>query len=128
MKMNELGRSGISVSRICLGTMTFGQQNTEADGHAQMEPAVDHDAPPAGSRRALFPEFARNFKPRGIEATGRYVALAYVNSRQFLSATIIGATNLDQFAANLGSEDLVLSEQVLGGIDAIHSDLPNPAL
>ncbi|WP_417729042.1 aldo/keto reductase, partial [Roseovarius sp.] len=40
MKMNKLGRTGIDVSEICLGTMTWGLQNTEADGHAQMDYAL----------------------------------------------------------------------------------------
>ncbi|NHO32969.1 aldo/keto reductase [Acetobacter fallax] len=40
MKQRELGRTGIMVSEICLGTMTFGQQNTEAEGHAQLDMAV----------------------------------------------------------------------------------------
>ena len=35
-----LGRSGIQVSAIALGTMTFGQQNTEAEGHAQLDHAI----------------------------------------------------------------------------------------
>lgn len=42
MKMNTLGRTGIAVSEICLGTMTWGKQNTEAEGHAQMDYAVEH--------------------------------------------------------------------------------------
>lgn len=37
----QLGRTGIRVSAICLGTMTWGQQNTEAEGHAQMDYALD---------------------------------------------------------------------------------------
>ena len=41
MKRMELGRSGIEVSAICLGTMTWGTQNTEAEGHAQMDAALD---------------------------------------------------------------------------------------
>ncbi len=36
-----LGRTGITVSSIALGTMTFGQQNTEAEGHAQLDLARD---------------------------------------------------------------------------------------
>jgi aryl-alcohol dehydrogenase-like predicted oxidoreductase len=36
----NLGPSGLNVSRICLGTMTFGQQNTEAEGHAQLDRAL----------------------------------------------------------------------------------------
>lgn len=42
MKKLQLGRSGIMVSEFCLGTMTFGTHNTEAEGHAQMDMAQDH--------------------------------------------------------------------------------------
>jgi aryl-alcohol dehydrogenase-like predicted oxidoreductase len=41
MDYRELGRSGISVSALTLGTMTFGEQNSEAEGHAQMDYAVE---------------------------------------------------------------------------------------
>jgi len=41
MQYRELGRTGAKVSGLCLGTMTFGEQNTEAEGHAQMDYAVD---------------------------------------------------------------------------------------
>lgn len=41
MKYTTLPNSNIKVSKICLGTMTFGEQNTEADGHAQMDYAVE---------------------------------------------------------------------------------------
>jgi aryl-alcohol dehydrogenase-like predicted oxidoreductase len=37
MEYRELGRTGVKVSRLCLGTMTFGEQNSEAEGHAQMD-------------------------------------------------------------------------------------------
>ena len=40
MKHAELGNTGRRVSRICLGTMTWGEQNTEAEGHAQLDAAV----------------------------------------------------------------------------------------
>jgi aryl-alcohol dehydrogenase-like predicted oxidoreductase len=41
MEYRELGRTGVKVSRLCLGTMTFGEQNSEAEGHAQMDYALD---------------------------------------------------------------------------------------
>ncbi len=41
MEMRELGRTGIKVTTCCLGTMTWGEQNTEAEGHEQMDYAVD---------------------------------------------------------------------------------------
>jgi aryl-alcohol dehydrogenase-like predicted oxidoreductase len=40
MHTRKLGRSGIDVSMICLGTMTYGEQNSEAEGHEQLDYAV----------------------------------------------------------------------------------------
>ena len=37
----ELGRTGLKVSRCCLGTMTWGSQNSEAEAHAQMDYALE---------------------------------------------------------------------------------------
>ena len=42
MKYHQLGSSDLKVSEICLGSMTWGTQNTEAEGHAQMDYAVDN--------------------------------------------------------------------------------------
>ncbi|MGX5736789.1 aldo/keto reductase [Bosea thiooxidans] len=41
MEYRRLGRTDLKVSMICLGTMTWGEQNTEAEGHAQMDYAVE---------------------------------------------------------------------------------------
>lgn len=40
MELRRLGQTDLLVSAICLGTMTWGEQNTEADGHAQMDYAL----------------------------------------------------------------------------------------
>jgi aryl-alcohol dehydrogenase-like predicted oxidoreductase len=40
MQYRPLGRSELKVSALCLGTMTFGEQNSETDAHAQLDRAV----------------------------------------------------------------------------------------
>lgn len=42
MKTLILGKTGLTVSELCLGTMTWGTQNTESEGHAQADLALDH--------------------------------------------------------------------------------------
>ena len=96
-------------------------------------------ARPAGARLTLFERFNRYSNPQGVRATAAYVelarkhgldparmALAYVNSRPFVTANIIGATRMEQLESNLASVDLTLSEEVLEAIEAIHQDHPNP--
>lgn len=43
MIYNKLGNTDLDVSVICLGTMTWGNQNSEAEGHEQMDYAFDHE-------------------------------------------------------------------------------------
>jgi aryl-alcohol dehydrogenase-like predicted oxidoreductase len=96
-------------------------------------------ARPAGARLTLFERFKRYDKPRQEPATAAYVALAreagldpaamalaFVASRPFVTATVIGATTLPQLDAAARSIDLDLSADVLARIDAIHAADPNP--
>src|SRR4051812_41342286 len=41
MKKIPLGRTDLNVTRICLGTMTFGEQNTEAEAHSQLDYSIE---------------------------------------------------------------------------------------
>jgi aryl-alcohol dehydrogenase-like predicted oxidoreductase len=41
MKFSKLGNTELDVSRICLGTMTWGEQNSEAEAHEQMDYAIE---------------------------------------------------------------------------------------
>ncbi len=97
-------------------------------------------ARPSKGRLTLYPHYARYIQPRGEQATEDYVnlarehdldpaqmALAYVNTRRFVTANIIGATTSEQLESNILSDDLVLSDSVLEGIELIHTINPNPA-
>ncbi len=95
---------------------------------------------PANARITLFPAYDRYSSDNAKEATRRYyelatshglsltqMALAFVNSRPFVTSTIIGATTMEQLKENIASIDVELSEAVLQGIENIHNDIPNPA-
>ena len=95
---------------------------------------------PATSRIALFPQYDRYLGDTAQRATQRYhqlaldhgltmsqMALAYVNTRPFVTSNIIGATKMDQLKENIASIDLELNDEVLQGIEKIHDSIPNPA-
>ena len=42
MKFSKLGNTDIEVSAICLGTMTFGEQNSEPEAHEQLSFALEN--------------------------------------------------------------------------------------
>jgi len=97
-------------------------------------------AQPSGARLTLFDRFTRYSNPQVDSACAAYVglarshglspaqmALAYVNSRPFVTSNIIGATSLEQLRENLASLELQLDDEVLAGIEAIHTRQPSPA-
>ncbi len=99
-------------------------------------------AQPAKARNTLFSRFDRYHKSEyGIKATEAYVklaqlhgldpaqmALAYVNSRSFLTSNIIGATTMKQLKMNIASLylELDMDDEMLDSIEAIHQQYPNP--
>ena len=54
------------------------------------------------------------------------MALAFVNSRPFLGANIIGATTMAQLKTDIGSIDLDLPKEIEDAIHAIHQVHCNP--
>ena len=97
-------------------------------------------ATPPGARLTLHPGFSRYSNPEAQKATQRYVelareagldpaqmALAYVVSRPFTTAVILGATSVDQLRRDIESRDLTLGDDLLKAIEAIHVAQPNPA-
>ncbi|SEN58251.1 NADP(H)-dependent aldo-keto reductase [Nitrosomonas marina] len=95
---------------------------------------------PSGSRLDLFPNYMRYSSQNAIRAIESYVSiakkyqmdpaqmsLAFVNSRLFLTSTIIGATTMEQLKSNINSIHLNLSKDVFEEIEEIHQFHPNPS-
>lgn len=95
---------------------------------------------PRKGRLTLFPHYNRYSSENSSRATRQYanlakahglslaqMALAFVNTRPFLTSNIIGATTMEQLKENISSIHMELSDEVLDGIEAIHNSIPNPA-
>ena len=98
-----------------------------------------HEAKPESARLTLFDTFTRYTNEQGQKAIRAYVelakaygldpaqmALAYVNSRPFLTSNIIGATTMEQLQSNIASIEIQLEKDLLKEINAIHVKHPNP--
>ena len=95
---------------------------------------------PENARLTLYERFDRYNNKNSLKATEQYVdlankfeispaqmALAFVNSRKFVTSTIIGATTMEQLKTNIESINLNLSDEILKEIEMIHAENPNPA-
>ena len=95
---------------------------------------------PAGARLTMYDRFQRYTNEQAIAATEHYakiaadadldmaqMALAFVNSRPFVTSNIIGATSIEQLQSNIDSASLTLSEEVLEAIEKVHNQYPNPS-
>ena len=92
------------------------------------------------TRLSLFPQYKRYSNEEAIKATRAYknladehgmslthLALAFVNQQPFVTSNIIGATSIEQLEENISSIDVVLTEEILEGINKIHNSIPNPS-
>lgn len=97
MQKRRLGRTGLLVPQICLGTMTWGEQNTESEGHAQMDFAVE--------RGVNFLDAAELYpippKPetqgRTEEIIGNWMKARGNRSDIIVASKVVGRTAMDWF-------------------------------
>ncbi len=95
---------------------------------------------PKDARITLFPRFDRYQNSQAQAATQAYyelankynlslaqMALAYVNSRAFVTANIIGATTLAQLEENIDSINVQLSDESLHELEEIHHQYTYPS-
>jgi aryl-alcohol dehydrogenase-like predicted oxidoreductase len=130
----ELGLAEMAIREeaglLAYSPLAFGMLSGKYQGGAR----------PAGARLTLFERFSRYSNPQSEAASDAYVALAkdagldpsqmalaFVNSRQFTSSNIIGATTMEQLRTNIASSDVTLSKELLGKIEEIHQQYRIPA-
>ena len=130
----EVGMAEISIRENC-GLLAYSPL-----GFGMLTGKYDSDKKPEKARLTIFGDmFTRYTKPKGISISKKFnsladsfgispalMALSYVNSREFLTSNIIGATNLSQLEENIKSINLDLSEEVIENIEKIHNENPYP--
>lgn len=95
---------------------------------------------PESARLTLFKQFSRYTNPQAIAATEKYVAiarehgldpaqmaLAFVSHQPFVTSNIIGATNMEQLKCNIGSKEVLLSQEIIKALNEVHKQISNPA-
>ena len=96
---------------------------------------------PKNSRMDLFYEnYPRYHNERTYKAVDEYFKIAkkntvsltqlsqaFVNSRDFVTSNIIGATTMSQLKENVESINISLTEEVINEINLVHEKIPNPA-
>lgn len=95
---------------------------------------------PAGARLTEYDRYERYINEQAQWSTAQYakiaadngldmaqMALAFVNSRPFVTSNIIGATTLEQLKSNIDSVNLTLSIEVLDAIEIVQMQQPNPS-
>ena len=130
----EVGLAEVSIREKC-GLLAYSPL-----GFGMLSGKYDNGTKPDGARLTLFGDmFTRYTKPKGLMYSEKFndlarknnfspsqMALAFVNSREFLTSNIIGATNLEQLKENIDSVKIELSSDLLKEIDEIHNENPFP--
>ena len=123
----EVGLAEVAIREQC-GLLAFSPL-----GMGSLSGKYLNGARPAGARMTLFPNFPRYMAPRAQEAVAAHVALArkygldpaqmalaWINGREFVTANIIGATNLDQLKSNIASIEVKLPPELVKEIEELH--------
>ena len=130
----EIGLSEISIRDKC-GLLAYYPLAT-----GYLSGKYRNNQKPKNSRQALFKGWERFGNPRAVRSYDKYydlakefkmsatqLALAFVNSRDFVTSNIIGATSLSQLKENISSIDIDLNDEIIEKINLINSENPNPA-
>lgn len=130
----ETGLAEIAIREQC-GLLAYSPL-----GAGMLSGKYHQTSPPENARLSLFPFMKRFSGEYSKEATQKYIeiaqkhqltpvqlALAFVNSRPFLTSNIIGATSMQQLKENIHSIDISLKQEVLDEIEEVQEAHPNPA-
>ncbi|HLQ86692.1 MAG TPA: NADP(H)-dependent aldo-keto reductase, partial [Salinisphaeraceae bacterium] len=117
MEYRQLGNSDIEVSTLCLGSMTWGQQNSEADAHAQIDYALDQGINFIDTAE-MYPVPPRaETQGRSEEYLGRWLAANGRRDEVVLLSKAAGRSTMDWFRPG-GAEVRLTPKQIRHALEA----------
>lgn len=130
----EVGMAEISIRENC-GLLAYSPL-----AFGMLTGKYDDGKLPSGARLTLFSNmYTRYTKEKGRDESKKFnylakesglsptdMALAFVNSRDFVTSNIIGATNIEQLQQNINSFKINLDENIISEINKIHDKNPFP--
>tara|TARA_Y100001970_G_scaffold49916_1_gene63202 strand:- start:1685 stop:2725 length:1041 start_codon:yes stop_codon:yes gene_type:complete len=131
----EIGMSEISIrekagllaySPLAAGYLTGKYRNKKIPKNSRMDLFYENYPRYHNERTYLaVDEYFKIAKKNKITLT--QLSQAFVNSRDFVTSNIIGATTMDQLKENVESIDISLDQKIMDEINLVHEKIPNPA-
>ena len=117
-----LGNTDVKVSKICLGTMTFGEQNTEEEGHEQLDYALDHEVNFIDTAE-MYPVPGRSeTQGRTEEIIGTWIQKRKNRDAFILASKVVGPTNMTWIRENAGFKSNQIQEAIEGSLRRLQTD------
>jgi aryl-alcohol dehydrogenase-like predicted oxidoreductase len=118
MEYRTLGRTDIKVSVIGLGTMTFGEQNSEADGHAQIDYALDQGVNLIDTAEMYSVPPRADTYGSTERIIGTWLRKSGKRDKIVLCSKVAGPTNILQADYLRGGKNALDRRNILAAIDA----------
>ncbi len=123
MKYTVLPNTDIKVSKICLGSMTWGRQNTEAEGHAQMDYAITQGVNFIDTAEM----YSVPFKPENQGSTERIIGTWFAKNKNreniVLASKVTGPSpTFKSIRDNLGFSKKAIDEALHGSLKRLQTD------
>jgi len=131
----EIGMSEISIreksgllaySPLAIGYLTGKYRNKQIPKNSRLD--LFYDNYPRYHNSRTYDAVDEYFKiAKKYKLSLAQLSLAFVNSRDFLTSNIIGATSMEQLKENIDSIKISLNQKIIEEINLVHENNPNPA-
>ena len=116
----------LAYSPLAAGYLTGKYRNNQMPKNSRMD--LFYENYPRYHNQRTYNAVEEYFKiAQNHQITLTQLSQAFVNSRDFVTSNIIGATTMEQLRENIDSINISLNEKIISEINLVHEKIPNPA-